>query len=203
MSRSLPGLLAAAALSAGCAVGGEAGGGQAGGAPTRPAAAPAQTAPPPTVRSPTAPAGAVLPPVTDLRVALDHEQAPAAGPAGAGQLSWRSTWRLTWAPVVGATGYAVHYRTNEGAALDGEPDEVLAEPSLTVEVAAGTSPPARLEQDRRAGALFTSSQLLAAVRPLGPSGSGASSPWFPVGDVPADGRPLPAAGTAHGHGPGG
>lgn len=55
-----------------------------------------------------------------------------------------------------------------------------------------------LEQDREAGLLFTSSQLLVSVTAVGRDGAaGPASPWFPVGDVPPDGAPIGTAG--HGH----
>ena len=64
------------------------------------------------------------------------------------------------------------------------------ETSLAVEAAAGTSPRARLEQDREAGLVLTSSQLRVAVAAQGDGGPGPRSPWFPVGDVPAGGVPF-------------
>ena len=129
----------------------------------------------------------VLGAVADFRVGVDHTQAPAPGPAGAGKLAWTSTWRLSWAPVPGANSYAVHYGTNEGAA--GAP-KVQPEPELEVEAASGTSPVALLEEQRSAALLFTSSQLLVSVSARSDAGEGPRSVWFPVGDVPASGRPI-------------
>ena len=126
--------------------------------------------------------------VQGLEVRLDHRERPAPGPNGAGKVEWDSSWTLSWEPVPGASGYDVFYGTNEGA--DEEPDEVRDEPSVTVQTAAGTSAQAALEDERRASLLLASSQLLVSVQPRGQSGTGPRSPWFPVGDVPADGRPL-------------
>ena len=126
--------------------------------------------------------------VDAFRVGVDNTQAPAPGPAGAGKLAWTSTWRLSWDPVPGATSYAVHYGTNEGAG--GGAPKVQPEPELTVEAAAGTSPVALLEQERSAALLFTSSQLLVSVAARSEAGEGPRSLWFPVGDVPASGRPI-------------
>lgn len=124
----------------------------------------------------------------DFRVSVDHTQAPAPGPAGAGKLAWTSTWRLSWTPVPGASSYAVHYGTNEGAG-SGQP-KVQPETELSVEAAAGTSTVAQLDQQRRAALLLTSSQLLVSVSARSDAGEGPRSAWFPVGDVPASGRPV-------------
>ena len=129
-----------------------------------------------------------------FRVALEHDEDPAPGPNGAGKVQWRTDWRLTWDEVPGADRYEVRYGTNEGA-RDAPGDFVEGE-SLTVEAAAGTSTAERLEQDRRAGLLFTSSQLLVSVRAVG----GEQSPWFPVGDAPPDGVPLGTAQVGHDEG---
>lgn len=126
--------------------------------------------------------------VAEFRVGVDHTQAPAPGPAGAGKLAWTSAWRLSWTPVPGATSYAVRYGTNEGAG--GAPPEVRPEPVLVVEAASGTSPVASLERERKAALLFTSSQLLVSVSARSDAGEGPRSLWFPVGDVPASGRPI-------------
>lgn len=140
-------------------------------------------------RPPVVGAPAVVPSALgDFRVAVDHEQSPAPGPAGAGKLAWRTTWRLSWAPVPGATSYAVHYGTNEGAG--GGPGEVRSEPELQVDAAAGTSTQAALDLDRDAALLFTSSQLLVSVSARSDAGEGPRSLWFPVGDVPPTGRPI-------------
>lgn len=122
-------------------------------------------------------------------VSLEHEEGPSDGPSGP-VVEWRSAWQLAWEPVDGARSYAVHYGTSEGTA-GGPPARSATEPAVRIEAAAGTSPPERLEQDRAAGLLFTSSQLLVSVAAVGPDGSeGPRSPWFPVGDVPPDGVPI-------------
>ena len=124
----------------------------------------------------------------DFRVSVDHSQAPAPGPAGAGKLAWTSSWRLSWTPVPGATSYAVRYGTNEGAA-SGKPT-VQPGTELSVEAAAGTSTVAQLDQQRRAALLLTSSQLLVSVSARSDAGESPRSLWLPVGDVPASGRPI-------------
>ena len=89
-----------------------------------------------------------------------------------------------------AESYAVYYGTNEGSAASGR-ERLVTVPSLQIQAAAGTSPRERLAQDRAAGLLFTSSQLLVSVAAVGSDGQQSPrSPWFPVGDVPADGRPI-------------
>jgi len=74
---------------------------------------------------------------------------------------------------------------------------VQAQTTLAVEAAAGTSARARLEQDREAGLLLTSSQLLVAVAATGAGAAGPRSAWFPVGDVPAGGVPIGTADLGH------
>lgn len=152
-----------------------------------------------------APAAGPPAPVTGVRVALEHEERPAPGPAGVGKVAWTSSWRLSWDPVPGATAYAVRYATSEGAGnqaprvLTGA--DTLARPSLLVEAAAGTSSRARLDQDRDAGLLFTSSQLLVSVAARSAGGESPASLLFPVGDVPPDGVPRGSERTG-GHGGG-
>lgn len=127
---------------------------------------------------------------TGFRVDLEHEERPAPGPAGAGQVAWESAWTLSWASLPGASSYAVYYGTSEGAG-GGGPQRSVRQSSLRIQAAAGTSPLARLSQDRSAGLRFTSSALLVSVAGVGPDGEGGPrSPWFPVGDVPADGEPI-------------
>lgn len=129
---------------------------------------------------------------TGYGVALEHEEAQADRAAGA-FVDWRSSWRLTWEPVEGARSYAVHYGTSEGVP-GGPPARTEPEPAVEVEAAAGTSPPERLDQDRAAGLLFTSSQLLVSVAAVSADGTeGPRSPWFPVGDVPPGGVPIGTA----------
>ena len=128
--------------------------------------------------------------LTEFRVELDDEERPASGPAGAGQITWESSWALSWELVPDAESYAVYYGTNEGNSPS-EPERLVRVPSLRIQAAAGTSPPERLAQDRAAGLLFTSSQLLVSVAAVDSGGQhGPKSPWFPVGDAPADGGPI-------------
>ncbi len=134
---------------------------------------------------------AALADVGPFRVSLENRDSPATGPSSAGQVSWESTWRLSWPPVPGATSYAISYGTNEGRG--DSPPTVQAGTSLSIHVAAGTSPGSRLEKDRKAGLLFTSSQLLVSVSARGAKSEGPWSPFFPVGDVPPDGRPRGSA----------
>jgi hypothetical protein len=136
---------------------------------------------------------------TGFAVRLDSEQVPISGPRGEPLLRWRSAWTLTWQPLPDAQGYGVWFGTNEGAGP--EPQRTLVAPELRLTAAAGTSPPDRYERERDAGLLFTSSQLLVSVaaRTAG-GGYGPRSPWYPVGDVPVDGRPVGTALTAHGAG---
>ena len=127
---------------------------------------------------------------TGFLVTLEHDEQPAAGPEGTDQVAWESAWILTWAPVPGADSYAVYYGTTEGGGGQ-EPERTTQAPTLRIEAAAGTSPSQRLAQDREAGLLFTSSQLLVSVAGVGPNGQQSPrSPWFAVGDAPADGRPI-------------
>jgi hypothetical protein len=136
-------------------------------------------------------AGQPVAPV-DFRVNLQNEERPAAGPQGEGQVAWESAWTLTWKPVAGAKAYAVYYGTNEGRGAH-EPQRVVRGPLLRIQAAAGTSPVERLAQDRAAGLLFTSSQLLVSVAAVDADGEQSPmSPWFPVGDAPVDGRPIGA-----------
>ncbi|MDP9408272.1 MAG: hypothetical protein M3P95_10525 [Actinomycetota bacterium] len=129
-----------------------------------------------------------------FRVALDDEDRPVKGPDGQPLVAWDSTWVLTWEPVPGAEQYAVYVGTNEGSGAT--PRRTTEEPRLRLQAAAGTSPAERVETDRSAGLLFTSSQLLVAVSARAGEREGPRSPWFPVGDVPPDGVPLP---TGAGH----
>jgi hypothetical protein len=138
-----------------------------------------------------------------VRVPRPHRAAGGAdrGARRDGEVSWRTEWTLTWEPTDGAQEYAVSFGTNEGAG--GQPRRSLDEPELRLTAAAGTSSPDRLDVDREAGLLFTSSQLLVSVAARTADGAdGPRSPWFPVGDVPADGRPVGTAVGGHeeGHG---
>jgi hypothetical protein len=164
--------------------------------PVAPAAAPTGTAPTgaaPTGVAPTgtAPMGAgagvvALPAPAGFRVSVEHSETPLSG----GLVSWESRWVLTWEPVAGAEEYPVYFATSEGGGSRSR--RATDEPRLALQAAAGTSPRERLEQDRAAGLLFTSSQLLVALSARSGEQEGARSPWFPVGDVPVGGIPLPA-----------
>ena len=161
-----------------------------------PAAAPAgATASGPGGSGPAGPAD--LPAPTGFRVALEHEERPVAGPDGRELVAWESAWVLTWDPVPGAASYAVYFATNEGGGQ--RPRRTTEEPRLRLQAAAGTSPADRLETDRAAGLLFTSTQLLAAVSARAEGSEGPRSPWFPVGDVPPGGVPLATEVESAGH----
>ncbi|GAA0293241.1 hypothetical protein [Kineococcus aurantiacus] len=134
----------------------------------------------------------------DLRVATVEERRDGTGPDGAPVVRWSVDWELRWAPVPGAVSYAVRYASAEGVPAGAAADDTVEGTSLVVTAAAGTSPPARYEVERDAGLLLTSSQLLVSVGAVGADGTeGPATGWVPVGDVPADGRPLTT--LAHGH----
>lgn len=135
-------------------------------------------------------AAADLAPPGGLRVAVEHSETPAGD-----LVTWESHWVLTWEPVPGAEAYQVWFGTSEGSAQ--RPRREVPEPRLRLQAAAGTSPRERLEQDRAAGLMFTSSQLLVAVSARAGTTTGPLSPYVPVGDVPPDGVPIP---TQAGHG---
>ncbi len=176
MSRGFVAL--ALVLSGGCSSGSE------------PAAGPAQTSA--TAARPVAASAAP----TGFRVRLEPSEVPTSGPDGRTLVAWQTVWALTWEPSADATGYGVWFGTNEGAGS--QPRRSVDAPELRLTAANGTSPPERLEQDREAGLLFTSSQLLVSVAARTADGSyGARSPWFPVGDAPADGRPIGTAAPGH------
>ena len=135
---------------------------------------------------------------TGFRVHLDPEEVPTTAADGRKLVQWEVDWTLTWEPVAGADGHAVWFGTNEGAPHD--PRRSVDEPELRLTAATGTSPAARVEQDREAGLLFTSSQLLVSVAARAADGTlGPRSPWYPVGDAPADGRPVGTASAGHEH----
>ena len=135
---------------------------------------------------------------TGFRVALHPTEVPVTAADGRALVQWEADWRITREPVAGADGHAVWFGTNEGAPH--EPRRSVDEPELRLTAASGTSPAARVEQDREAGLLFTSSQLLVSVAARAADGTlGPRSPWYPVGDVPADGRPVGTAAPGHEH----
>ncbi|WP_432572846.1 hypothetical protein [Kineococcus sp. SYSU DK005] len=149
--------------------------------------------PPPPPAPPVAPA--------DLRVATVDSRREGAGPTGAPVVTWSVDWQLSWAPVAGASSYAVRYASAEGVPRGSSPDETTTATTVRVTAAAGSSAPERYGTERAAGLLFTSSQLLVSVAAVARDGtSGPATGWIPVGDVPADGRPLTT--TPHDHGPG-
>jgi hypothetical protein len=168
------------------------------GNPVAPAAAPREVAPTAAPPAGTGAAGegageAALPAPAGFRVAVEHSETPLSG----GLVSWESRWVLTWEPVAGADEYPVYFATSEGGGS--RPRRTTDEPRLALQAAAGTSPHERLEQDRAVGLLFTSSQLLVAVSARSGEQEGPRSPWFPVGDVPAGGVPLPSRIEAEPH----
>jgi hypothetical protein len=174
--------LAAGVLAAGCST--------APAASTPAVAAPSDVAVVATADELTAPTG--------FRVSLDPVEVPATAADGRDLVQWEVDWTLTWEPVAGAAEHAVWFGTNEGA--PSEPRRSVDEPELRLTAAAGTSPAARLAADREAGLLFTSSQLLVSVAARAADGRlGPRSPWYPVGDAPADGRPVGTAAPGHGH----
>ena len=133
---------------------------------------------------------------TGFRVRLEPSETPTAGPDGRALVAWETAWTLTWEPSADVEEYGVWFGTNEGAGA--APRRSVEAPELRLTAATGTSPAERLEQDRRAGLLFTSSQLLVSVAARTADGAyGERSPWFPVGDVPADGRPIGTAAPGH------
>lgn len=133
---------------------------------------------------------------TGFRVRLEPSETPTSGPDGRPLVAWETAWVLTWEPSADAASYGVWFGTNEGAA--DEPRRTVGTPALRLTAATGTSPAARLDQDREAGLLFTSSQLLVSVAARTAGGTyGERSPWFPVGDTPSDGRPIGTAAPGH------
>lgn len=174
-------LLSVLALAAGCS-------GSAASTPTAGAAASATAAP-------AAPAGLLQAP-TGFRVRLDPSEAAVTGSDGRRLVEWEVDWALTWTPVPGAQDYAVWFGTNEGAGSS--PERYVAEPELRMTAANGTSSRERVQQDQAAGLLFTSSQLLVSIAGRDADGRlGPRSAWFPVGDAPADGRPIGTAVSDH------
>ena len=133
-----------------------------------------------------------LPAPAGFTVALETTEEPTAGAGGAAAVRWTADWVLAWAPVAGATSYDVYFVTSEGGAAGARPRRTTAEPRLRLQAAAGTSAPERVAAEREAGLLLTSSQLLVAVAAHAEGKQAGVSPWFPVGDVPADRVPLPA-----------
>lgn len=122
-------------------------------------------------------AAPVSPPAGLTASLVDEEDATADG-----MVEWRTSWRLSWDAVPGADGYVARWSTSEGAPGD-EAAEPVGGTTLELEVAAGTSSTERLEQDRDAGVLMTSSQLAVSVAATGPDGQpGPWSEWVPVGD---------------------
>jgi hypothetical protein len=162
--------------------------------------APAANAP--TVAAPPAQAVAAtadeLTAPTGFRVRLDPVEVPLTAADGRRLVQWEADWTIAWEPVAGAAEHAVWFGTNEGAPH--EPRRSVEEPELRLTAAAGTSPTSRVAFDRETGLLFTSSQLLVSVAARAADGTlGPRSPWYPVGDVPADGRPVGTAAPGHEH----
>lgn len=135
---------------------------------------------------------------TGFRVRLDPTEVPVASAERDDLVQWTADWTITWEPVEGAAAHAVWFGSNEGA--PDEPRRSVDAPELRLTAAAGTSPAARVASDRAAGLLFTSTQLLVSVAGRAADGTlGPRSPWYPVGDVPADGRPVGTAAPGEGH----
>ena len=133
---------------------------------------------------------------TGFRVRLEPSETPVDGSDGQRLVEWEVDWVLGWTPTPGAQDYAVWFGTSEGAG--NTPKRYVREPELRLTAATGTSPRQRLAQDRDAGLLFTSSQLLVSIAGRDADGRlGPRSPWFPVGDAPADGRPVGTAVSGH------
>jgi hypothetical protein len=129
---------------------------------------------------------------TGFRTVLDHSLQPRPD----GLVEWRTTWVLRWDPVPAASSYVARFATSEGR---GGRERVLTSTELQVDAAAGTSDATRLDADRAAQLAFTGSQLLVSVAGAGPSGAeGPASAWYRVGEVPADGIPVPNS-TTHRH----
>ncbi len=142
----------------------------------------------PATKDRSAPAGGTLPlpAPRGFRVDLDHEQRSRAG-----QVRWRTEWVLTWARVAGAAGYRVQTGTSEGVGRTSVRHEI-EDPRFTIEVAAGTSRARNLERDRGTQLVLTASQLLVRVVAVDAGGQpGRPSPWFPVGELSPDRRPVP------------
>jgi hypothetical protein len=113
-----------------------------------------------------------------FRVTFDHT----ARPSGS-LVRWRTRWVLRWRPVTGATSYVVQTATSEGAT--GRSHEVGV-PRFTLEVAAGTSRPERVERDRATQLAFTAATLRVRVAArAGPDRFSAPGPWLAVGEAPA------------------
>ncbi|WP_041292234.1 hypothetical protein [Kineococcus radiotolerans] len=161
----------------------------------------------PPVPSSSAPTASPAPPPVpasapgDLRVATVETREDGVGPGGTPVVRWSVDWELRWAAVPDAASYAVRYASAEGIPAGAAADETTAGTSLRVTAAAGTSSPQRQATERDAGLLLTSSQLLVSVGAVGADGSeGPATGWVPVGDVPADGRPVTT--LPHEHAPG-
>ncbi len=138
-----------------------------------------------------------LPVPTGFRVRLEPSEAPVNGSEGHRLVEWEVDWALGWTPTPGAQDYAVWFGTNEGAGST--PKRYVRQPELRLTAATGTSTRERLPQDREAGLLFTSSQLLVSIAGRDADGRlGPRTAWFPVGDAPTDGRPVGTAVSGHG-----
>ena len=124
-------------------------------------------------------------------VTFDDTEQPMTRSDGIAVVSWRTDWVLSWGEAAGAATYRARYGTTEG--IPEQPrTQSLDVARLSIDAAAGTSVPERVEQDRAAGLLLTSSQLLVSVAAVAGDGAvGPYSAWFSVGDVTADGAPIP------------
>ncbi len=133
-----------------------------------------------------------LPAPEDFQVRLAHSEQPRR----ADILDWRTRWVLEWRPVAGASGYEIHFATSEGPSAR---VRRVQEPRVALEVAAGSSRRSRLDEDRSLQLALSAAALQVQVVALGADGTteGASSAWFPVGEVPPGG--IPMGGTAEEH----
>lgn len=95
-------------------------------------------------------------------------------------VEWRTRWQLRWRPVTGATSYVVRTATSEGPSGR---SKMVAETRYLLEVAAGTSPAARLARDRTTQLALIAAHLRVQVAARGADGRiGPASPWFAVGE---------------------
>jgi len=130
---------------------------------------------------------------SEFRVVLHTEKESTAGEL----VTWRTWWKLTWASMPGATSYVVETATSEGGG-DRPRQRTVEQPEWRIEVAAGTSAPAALDRDQQGQLAFTAAQLLVRIAAADHDGRrSAPSPWFPVGEVLAEGVPVPQPLPAH------
>jgi hypothetical protein len=101
-------------------------------------------------------------------------------PAGQGLVEWSASWQLTWEPVPGAVEYVIHAVGPEGEATS--PMRTVAEPELTLTVAAGTTTRAALPDALRAQAGYRATQLGVTIMAVSSDGvAGPPTDVVPVG----------------------